>query len=297
MKPAVKALLDQIANEVGTLDSIAVREIAPILASAEREVANDLARWLATAPNGNARFTAFQLRRVLAQLRATLDELKRIDPQVYATLRRASVTGGALAVRHVTESLSRFATRFAGSLNPIALNTAAIMAKGDKMLIPRHRTSAARYVGQVRDDIRRQLSLGMLRGETIDEMTARLARAGGPRGLVYTRGMAGDPRARAEIISEGLFRRYRHWGERLVRTEVIGAYNIQADVAIAKAKDADDGIMRMWNAANDRRVCLECRYLDRKVTGVGQPFPGGYMSAPAHPHCRCSVVAWHRAWG
>jgi SPP1 gp7 family putative phage head morphogenesis protein len=296
MRPAVQAILDGIAEEVAGLDAVALRAVAPILVEAEREVQRDLAVWLRTV-KGTQRFTAHELRRVLAQLRRALLEIKRLDPALYVSLQRLSNTAGALATRHVTESLSKLSVVFKSSLSPVALNTAAVIARGDRLLFRRFATSAERYAGQVGDDIRRQLALGMVRGETIDQMTVRLMRGGGPRGLVYVRGMAGDPRARAELISEGLFTRYRSWAERLARTETINAYNVQADVAIAAAEqESGVGLVRIWNAALDRRVCLECRSLDGKTAPIGKPFLGLYMTPPAHPNCRCSVCAWHPDW-
>jgi SPP1 gp7 family putative phage head morphogenesis protein len=296
MRPAVQAILDGIAEEVAGLDPVALRAIAPILVEAEREVQRDLAKWLATV-KGADRFTAYELRRVLAQLREALEKIRQVDPALYAALRRTSNVAGALATRHVTDSLSQLSTIYGSSLSPVALNTAAIIAKGDRMLIPRHVSSAERYAGLVGRDIRHQLALGMVRGETIDQMTVRLMRLGGPKGLVYVRGAARDPGAISEFISEGLFTRYRSWAERVARTETLNAYNVQADIGIKAAEDAAGvGLQRAWNAALDRRVCLDCRDMDGRTAPIGQPFPGGCMAPPLHPNCRCSVVAWHPDW-
>lgn len=296
-KRAVQAVLDQVAQDVTRLDALALRELAPILAQAERETQKALLAWLAGARNGGDRFTAHQLRRVLASLRSALDVVQQLDPALYATLTRHSSQAGLLATRHVTDQLARFSQIFGSSLNPIPIEVAGILARGDRMLIPRFRSSAERYAGQVGADIRRQLTLGLVRGETTDQMIKRLQRAGGPRGRVVLRGVAGDPGAISENIAEGLFRRYRSWAERVVRTETLNAYNTHADNTIrTAAAQSGEPLKRAWNAAADRRVCLECRWLDGKVTDIDKSFPGGYMHPPAHPHCRCSVIAWHAEW-
>lgn len=293
----VRALLEQIAREAAALDGPARRALGPILAEAEREVARDLARWLATVTDGAERFTAHHLRVVLMQLRRGLREIRDLEPEVRDLLVDRGYVAGALAIRHVSQEVAALSDHFAMTLQPISIDVAATLAQGNRMLIPRFKSSAARYAGKVGEDLKRQLAIGVIRSETIDQMTNRLIRLGGPRGWVYVKGRAGEKGAVGEYIAEGLFRRYKYTAERLVRTEVLHGYNLHADNAITEVAKTEPGMMRAWNAAMDRRVCLVCRSLDGKTAPIGGLFPGGYIQPPAHPNCRCSVVAWHEGWG
>lgn len=303
----VKGMLRTVVDDVASLPNVALREMLPMLAQAEKEVAAALQRWLETAPNGNNRFTAHQYRQVLMQLRQarheTLRRLRKtpdwdrdLEQSVLAGLQKGAVRGGQLATRHVMNELATFNQLFGSQLQPIPIVEAMIIQRNQKTLVPRYRTSAKRYANGVWDDIRQQLSLGMLQGETIDSLANRLVRLGGPRGVVALRGVLGEPGAVSELISEGLFRRYRHWAERLAHTEMINAYNVSADEAIKEAKQIEPGIKRRWDASLDSRVCLICQGLHGEVVEVNQPFRDGSMHPPAHPRCRCAVVAWHEDW-
>src|SRR5690606_9447859 len=143
--------------------------------------------------------------------------------------------------------------------------------------------------------------LGLAQNETFAQLTNRLRRLGGPRGLVALRGIAGRPGAHVEEIAEGLFRRYRNWAERLARTEVMSAYNVQHRDAIEELEagrvPGEPQYFARWDASPDSRLCPICRDLDRKLAPMGGAFPGGLAHPPAHPSCRGVVVAWSPAWG
>lgn len=294
--PTVDELDRLIAAATGRLTDRATAEFVPLLRGAIDELQRDLGDWLDRAPDGGTRFTAFHLQQVLQQLRGSLARIAELRPDLQGSLEAGGDQAGALAARHVREQVAALSSQFEGSAYLVPIDEAALIATGRSLLIPRFRTSAARYVGNVRDDIRRQLALGVLRGETIDQLTDRLVRLGGPSGWVALRGIKGRPGAVVEKIGEGLFRRYRYWAERVVRTELMHAYNTQADIALEQAHAEDPAIKRRWNAAADWRLCPICAALDGAVVNVGEAFPGGYQTAPAHPNCRCNVGPWKEAW-
>jgi hypothetical protein len=201
-----------------------------------------------------------------------------------------------MAIRHLEQETAQFAAVFGHSIRPLALDTAAIVAAGDRILIPRYRASAARYGFNVTDDIRRQLALGMVRGETFFELTERMSRMGGPRGVVSLRGVAGELGAVIEHIPEGLFRRYRYWGERVVRTEGIHALNVNQLEGLRDMEHEDPGYLKRWDSTGDSRLCVQCRDLDGDVRPINEQFPGGILVPPAHPGCRCSLTPWRAEW-
>lgn len=291
----VKALLEQINQEVDRLPARAVAQLGPVLLEARQELVRDLAKWFATHPGGDLRFTPHHYRTLLAQIEGSLRHLERSRQDVAWILQQAGIKASDLANVHLQRTVSELAPLFRSSVNPIPVRPVGVML-AEKPLMERFVNSAARYSKGMRDDIMRQLAIGMIRGETIDQMTNRLQRMGGPKGLVYTRGKAGDPGARAEVIAEGLFTRYRSWGERVVRTETINAYNVVAHEDIKMAQEFEPDLMMKWDAAIDSRLCLRCRELDGKTAPVNGQFRPGVSHPPLHPNCRCALVAWHADW-
>jgi SPP1 gp7 family putative phage head morphogenesis protein len=294
--PTVEELDQAIAAATGRLTDAAAADLLPLLRRAIDEVRSDLGDWLKGRPDRSERFTAFHLRGLLHQLSGAFEKIRDLKPALSGSLEARSDQAGRLAAKHARAQVAAYSARFQGLSYVLPLDEAAMLASGRELLIPRFKTSAARYVGAVRDDIRQQLALGVLRNETIDELTDRLVRLGGPKGIVALRGIKGQPGALLERIDEGLFRRYRYWAERVVRTEVMHAYNVQADLVLEQAHAEDPALRRRWNAAADWRVCPICRELDGQVVDVGQPFRGGFSTAPCHPNCRCVVGPWKDVW-
>ncbi len=291
----VRSTLQEVSDEVGRLPLAVLHEIAPVLAEAEREVARGLRDALG-GHGGDEKFTTQAYRNTLIQLRAGIAKVKAIEPKLFAGLAHSISGSGNMATRHLTHEVATFSAAFEGSVRSIDLKAAALIATGQRSLIPRFRTSAKRYAGQTALDIKRQLAVGVVKGETFGQMGKRLVRLGGPKGNVALAGVVGEPGAHVENIAEGLFTRYRHVADRLVRTEVIEGYNVLADEGIRHVAQIDPEICRRWDASNDWRACIICRDLDDVVVGVDQLFPGGLDHPTAHPRCRCVVCAWRKNW-
>lgn len=281
--------------EVAQLERPALLALAPVLAQAQRETAAALRAFLAAHP-GELRYTAARHTVLLGQLSRAMATVRSLDPVLYAALVKRLPAGAQMAARHTVHEIAMMERRFEGMPVALPLNVTRIVATGERAMIPRFRTSAARYAGNVEGDIRRELAVGLLRGESIYEMTQRLARTGGPRGPVALQGVRGEPGAIVETIGEGLFRRYRYWGERVARTETQAAYNTQVDESLREAREVIPDLRRRWDASLDSRVCKVCQDLHDTTADIGGTFPGGYTDAPAHAQCRCRVGAWRDAW-
>lgn len=281
------------------LEQLAIREataLLPVLQQAERELGAQLVRFLGS-PDGAQRFTAQHLRN--AQLAVThamvrLGGLADLEAVMTRTLGRSGMAAAQLSIGHLKNELARFAGMFDGSIHPVSLNEAAIIAEGRAMLIPRYPTSAARYVGQIRTDIRNRLAVGHAKNQTFDQITRELQAHGGPRGLVVLQQRRTG--SIVEQIPEGLFRRHRYFAERIVRTESVNAYNLTHRRALESIASQDPELCQRWDASVDRRICPVCRELDGKVVEIGSSFPGGLQQPPAHPNCRCAVTPWKKHW-
>lgn len=298
---AVDRLVWDNVHAIEALEPVALRSVLPVLRHVRDELRRDLAAWLVTAPDGAERYTAQRMRVALRSVEAAIATAQRLEPEMHKALRFGDEATGYLAASSLDNEIARFGSMFGESIRPVNIEAAAIVARGDQLLFKHHKVSAARYAGQVGDDIRHQLAVGVAKGETFAQLKARLVKMGGPAGRVMLRGREGDPNALAAVISEGLFQRHRYWAERLVRTELMHAYNLQhrAGIELLNSTLGPDEapFVRRWNAAADRRVCPFCRALDNTTAPIEGPFQWGIMHPPAHPNCRCVEVAWHPSWG
>lgn len=291
----VEAELAQTSAEVARLPEGVLRTLAPVLAQAQTETEQGLRTWLRDA-KGEGRYTAQQHRTVLAHLERAMTTLGAANPTLLQAFGKAGAQAGQLAGAHLVQEIARYSSRFDRRELRVPLRLATLLAVGSKALVPRYRTSAARYSDQVQRDLRRELAVGVLRRESIDQLTARLASIGGPKGPVALRGVAGEPGARVEMIGEGLFKRYRFWGERLARTELQHAYNVQVDAGLSLAAPEVPGLLRRWDASSDLRLCPRCAELHGAVRRLDEPFAPDVGTAPLHPNCRCRVGAWRASW-
>ena len=84
LKSEIDAVMAPIADVVAKLHEPYLRALAPVLEQAEREAGDALAHWLAThAADGDARFTAHQLRLAQLQLRKALVFAEKRIPAVF----------------------------------------------------------------------------------------------------------------------------------------------------------------------------------------------------------------------
>jgi SPP1 gp7 family putative phage head morphogenesis protein len=105
--------------------------------------------------------------------------------------------------------------------------------------------------------------------------------------------------AQARAASAAIFRGARAKAERVVRTEVLNAYNTYSVDLIREVAKEDDRILKRWDAMFDGRLCGDCRSMHGIAIPVAEkfPFPSGESAPPLHPHCRCTTVIWRSDWG
>lgn len=287
---AIKELIAEQAALIDALDARSMAALLPVLQSAREELRRDLHTWLARAPGDEERFTAQRMREALVSIEAALEQYGHAGVVLEQTLRGNAAAAAALSTANLQQQLALFAGRFAEPLRGVDLVTAARIARGDELRYRHYASSARRYAGQLGDDIRQQLAVGVARRETFFEMKQRLMRIGGVR--------TGES---ATDIAYGFAARDRYRAERLVRTELMSAYNQQHRESIehldAQREPGEPRIAQQWDASLDKRVCRVCRDLDGKTAYPGKTFSGGYLAPPAHPCCRCVLVAWSPEWG
>jgi hypothetical protein len=311
----VQSLLAMQAEQLEHLSQAEMVAVDGVLRQAKRETAAEVSGMIRQWPNDwSGRFDAQQARNAMAMGRRVQGRLAQlgIGDTVANALADQGLEAAGMSVSNLERELAVFGEIFDGSVHPISIDKAALIAEGSGLQIHKYRNSAARYQGQVLNDLKSQISIGLARGETFDGMTSRLARLGGPTGIVALRGARGEPGAVTEVISEGLFRRHRYVAERLIRTEGIHAYNeiheralsaearreVDDDDADGLETDLEDRLQKKWDATADRRLCPVCRELDGQVVEVdGLFYPLQIRHPGAHPNCRCTIVPWRLRWG
>lgn len=287
-----------VARDVRSLDESARRALVGVLRGAEQEVARDLNAWYARlGPNAaTQRFTAAHLRQVQVLLGVAQGANQDPRDSFPAALARGAhrvmnmSAPGERALATLDEQLARVAKAFPDVPPPQVLHAGRVQ-DAQSWVTSRHATSADRYAGQVGQDLRYQLGVGLARGETIQQLAKRVAELSTFRTAVEP--LVGGPMGAA---GAGLARRYGAVADRLVRTEVLNSYNAVALAGIEELAADTPGTVARWDASLDRRLCRRCRALHGTTVHPGAEFLGGVRHPPLHPRCRCAVSAWHPDW-
>lgn len=258
-------LLLSINEEVAELPGPVLRKLAPVLAEAERELERDLARWL-KKKDGAERFTAQKLRTALLEVRDAMKGADRAGRALSEGLGTGARLASEVSQRHLAREVAEMSRRFEGSIAPLPIKEATNILRGT--LLDRYAEQGSRWSKGVRDDLRRQLAISVVRGETVDEATRRIA------GKVVN--VAGG-------IAQKTWKKASFDARRIMRTEVVSAYNQAKAEQLAELSKGDDKLVMLWNAAIDRRTCEDCRALDGKTAAAGELFPGGVEAPPLHP--------------
>ena len=293
---AVQRLVRESVAAVDALAPEALRAVLPALRAVRDELQGDLSEWLQKAPAGDTRFSALAKMQALRSLESTFARIAELNPAMERALTIGRKASGPLAIANLDTEIARMSAIFGHGVPTIPdIKTAAVIARGDKLLWKRHEASARRYAGNVGDDIKQLLAQGVAKHDTVDQIVRRLRQLGGGQrkpGPI-------DPGQDAHVIAGGMFQRHKFWADRLVKTELMFAYNVQHDVATEQLNagrlDGEPAYQRKWDASADMRVCPICKGLDGQIAPIGGAFRGGY-SPPAHPMCRCVVLAWLPRW-
>ncbi|MCP3669599.1 MAG: hypothetical protein GY814_04070 [Gammaproteobacteria bacterium] len=284
-----QAILDQVNQEVAGLGNAERRRVLLALRQAEEELAVALAEWLKRKPDGAGRFTAKHYRQALAQIRGTRAVFDTVGTTLNDTLNAAGKTATVMSYEHIRQQWEHFSLSFDGEIKQLPITIAGRLATVQNSLLHRYRKISSKYTRETRKWVTKQLAVGVIKGETFDQMTSRLVKLAGPKGLIsnaplpdqMARGVLSFPRSRVS---------------RIVRTEVINAYNKGHMESVAELAKDDDAVMKRWDSTLDRRGCATCRDLDGEIRKPLDTFSTEVQHPPQHPHCRCTVVAWKKNW-
>jgi len=306
----VRATLAAVNEQVAALPNAALRRMRPVIDAARMQLERDLARWLHTVEDGSLRFTAYHKRSLLLQLRESMRLIDTMTDTMSDTLATGSQAAAGMATSVLRQEVARFAAVFDGSIPSIDIPTVAHLTDQNSWLLERYRRKSGAYTAEFKKRINRQLSIGVAQRETTHELAMRLVReAGTSEGAalasqikrmegLFAGGQGGisvQVDTLAKQMANGLGRSAYTNAERLVRTELMHAYNQHTLTAAMDAHREDPEIMLRWDASSDR-MCTLCHALDGEVVVPGQPFSSGHLKPPRHPNCRCRASEWMSHW-
>jgi len=203
-------------------------------------------------------------------------------------LRSGQVRTGKMSIDKLRVMVEEGEKRFSGAVSNLRIPVVKVLTSVQRTMMGRYEHRSDRYAGELGRRIRNDLAVGVIRGESVREMSKR---------LLGTKAEKMSPTDIADDIADKQFFRGYHDAERLVRTEMVNAYTETQVESLGEMNEDDPGWKKMWDAANDDRVCDDCDDLDGVVVDHDESFPGGIQGPPLHPNDRCSIVPWHERWG
>ncbi len=287
----------QNARVVAKLSDADLDALLPVLKEARDLTARGMAKWL-RKHDGEDKYTMASHRAMLASIDESIRfSRKTLGSATLSDLRTETKDAAEKAIKALRVAAEAGEKRFRGITRPMRIQDARIVMDAEKALMSRHRTSALRYAGRQGDWIRRQLAVGLVRGDSVDAVVSRLV--GEPR---WKTDKMSDGDA-ADAIASSDFFRSRADAERLVRTENIHAANaVQMDALEAENEEptvsvdpetgeetitdgGEGGWQKRWDATFDSRTCEECEGLDGEIVDLDDDFSNGDPHPPAHPYC------------
>lgn len=286
---------DAIADNrkaVVTLSDPELRSIMPTLYDLRNKTARALHGFL-KGEHVASEYSIHKHRALIVQLDDAIKTAERELPAAtIADLKRESFSAAKVGVKKLEKMVREGERKFTGAASTLNIPVAKVLTNVKRTMMGRFEHKSQKYAGDVGRRMRNELAVGVIRGESVGEMTKRILGAGR-----YARAAKRGAGKVAEEMADTVLFKSKHEAERLVRTEIVNAYTETQIESLYEAEEDDPGYQKMWDAANDKRTCLICRSLDGDVVDLNQNFRGGFQGPPAHPNDRCCIVPWHREWG
>ena len=225
---------------------------------------------------------AFRMRRILAETEAGL---KVLEHRAAGQWRSSQQEAVELAVQHVRDEMDLLSQHFDPSPIGVSLDAEKVLADPSQGLLAQHfETSVARYGGDLLNDVRRRLFVGLRTGEPTRDVISDIAGKEGPFGAI------GQSKA-----------------ETIVRTETAQAYGVAQHDGIAQAsRQVPGGLSLMWLHVGSY-LCPTCGPLHGTIRPIGEPWtiqvakgpPARFKQVahpPGHPRCVCRLTGVKPGW-
>lgn len=285
-----KALSDN-RKAVVQLSDPELKQILPTLMDIREKTARSLAKFL-KGEEVASEYSLHKHRSLIVQLDNAIGQAQRELPSAtFKELKVGSLKTSRRGVENMQTLINEGERKFRGSTHSLRLPMVKVLTDVQRTMMGRFEHKSQKYAGDVGRRIRNDLVIGVIRGESVGEMTKRVL------GKDYAKLARKGATAVADGMADKTFFKSRSDAERLVRTEMVNVYTETQLESLHEANEEDPGYQKMWDAANDKRVCELCWKLDEVVVNLNESFPGGIQGPPLHPNDRCCVCPWRRAWG
>lgn len=302
---AALAQSDRVVTLTDARGRAAQRAMVRMLRDAQDGLEAKLRRETANHGGPHERFTGAAAEAYRQQLITARWQVERRMAGVTIEAARGSAVTG---YRRSARLLERLEVAHGGSVEVSQLLTASRMNRAlrdrDASLVGRVATSVDRYGRATTELFERTIARGLLMGSSQTEIIDALVGHGGPTGVVSMAAVEVAPgvvqRLRLEAIPEGLFRRYRYWATRLVRTEVANAQNGAALELMRASAEHMPGLQKKIIAVMDARTAPDSIAVHGQVRPLDGLFVDGagreYEHPPARPNDREVIIPWRPEW-
>lgn len=288
-----KSAINDNRRALISLSDPELRAIMPTLYDLREKAAKALRGFL-KGEQVSSEYTMHKHRALIVQLDDVIKTAERELPAAtLADLKRESFGAAKVGVKKLESMVREGEKKFTGAVSSLNIPVAKVLTNVKRTMMGRYEHKSQKYAGDVGRRVRNELAIGVLRGESVGEMTKRLMGGATRYAQVAKRGVT----AVADEMATNVIFKAKHEAERLVRTEIVNAYTESQIESLYEAEDDDPGYQKMWDAASDKRVCDACYALNGNVVDLNQNFRGGIQGPPLHPNDRCCIVPWHREWG
>lgn len=309
MSVGLRDVRDIVAGTLRDVETIStspvvMRELLGDLRNAERILGKKLRDHALKHGSLDSRFAGAQ---ALSMQGPVLQAIDYIQDRIRGrTAVQAEAAIGQGLTRTVT-TMEGLEQRFTGIATPVRLRQAAEMstakANARGMWARDFPTSVDRYGVKMMSEFEEIIRAGFVAGSSMDEVIAAITGHGGPTGMVSMSAKitpAGVLRVRESDIPEGLFVRHKYWAERLVRTEMLKAYNGARQAGLEQMGSQFPDMNRKILATLDKRTAKDSLAVHGQIRGLKDPFVDGagrvYMYPPARPNDRETVIPWRKSW-
>lgn len=303
----VRDIIAGTLRDVETIGTspVLMRGLLDDLRGAERILGKRLRDQMVKHGSLDSRFTGAHALAMQTQVQQTIDYVQ--DRLRGRTTEQAKAGINAAIGRTIT-TLEGLEQRFTGIATPLRLRQAAVFqhvqGTATGMWARQFPTSVDRYGAKMLGEFEEIIRAGLIAGSSMDDMIAALTGHGGPTGKVSMSAKvtpAGVLRVVENDIPEGLFVRHKYWAERIVRTEVLKAYNGARQAALEDTHDHQfPGMKRKILAVLDKRTAKDSIAVHGQIRGIKEHFVDGagrsYLYPPARPNDRETVIPWRTEW-
>lgn len=302
----VRDVLAGVLRDVEAIHTspVVMRELLNDLRNAERTLGKRLRDQMVKHGALDARFTGAQ---ALAMQQQVLQAIDYVQDRLRGRTKEQAEAAINAGLQRTITTMEGLEQRFEGIVTPLRLRQAAELSKAKAnargMWGRDFPTTVDRYGDKMMSEFEEIIRAGFVAGSSMDDIIAALVGHGGPTGKVSmaaTITPAGVLRVRESDIPEGLFVRHKYWAERIVRTEMLKAYNGARQVGLETTANDHPTLKRKILAVLDKRTAPDSVAVHGQIRGIKEHFVDGagrsYLYPPARPNDRETVIPWKEAW-